>query len=99
MARFDFYKMPKGGGFLVDVQADLLSDLRTRLVVPLRPITEITKPMTRLNPIFKIGNVLFAFMPQQMAAIPLNELKERLGSLADHHNEMVTALDMVLQGF
>lgn len=99
MARFDFYRMPRGQGFLVDVQADILSDLRTRLVVPLRPLPEIGKPMTRLNPTFKIDGKIFLLMPQQMAAIPFIELKERLGSLMDHRDEIVIALDMALQGF
>ncbi|CAM5429606.1 hypothetical protein TMEC54S_03045 [Thauera mechernichensis] len=37
MARFDVYRNSAGEGFLLDVQADLLSHLNTRVVVPLLP--------------------------------------------------------------
>ena len=35
MARFDVYRNPDGNGFLLDVQADLMSHLKSRLVIPL----------------------------------------------------------------
>lgn len=34
MARFDVYKNAGGSGYLLDVQADLLNHLNTRIVVP-----------------------------------------------------------------
>ena len=34
MARFDIYPNPVGAGYLLDIQADLLSGLNTRVVVP-----------------------------------------------------------------
>ena len=37
MARFDVYASPDGSGCLLDVQADLLDSLNTRVVVPLMP--------------------------------------------------------------
>ncbi len=38
MARFDAWPNPDGIGWLLDVQADLLRDLNTRVVVPLMPL-------------------------------------------------------------
>ncbi len=35
MARFDLYRNPDGAGYLIECQADLLSDLNTRVVIPL----------------------------------------------------------------
>ncbi|MBS1183360.1 MAG: plasmid maintenance protein CcdB, partial [Proteobacteria bacterium] len=37
MARFDVFPNPGGSGYLLDVQADLLDGLNTRIVVPLLP--------------------------------------------------------------
>ena len=37
MARFDVYANPGKAGYVLDVQADLLSALNTRIVVPLMP--------------------------------------------------------------
>lgn len=34
MARYDVYSNP-GGGYVLDVQADLLNELKTRIVIPL----------------------------------------------------------------
>ena len=42
MARFDVYRNSAGEGFLLDVQADLLSYLNTRVVVPLLPSGGVT---------------------------------------------------------
>jgi toxin CcdB len=38
MARFDVYENPDGPGSLLDVQAELLDPLNTRVVVPLTPL-------------------------------------------------------------
>lgn len=55
MPKYDVFSNPSGDGFLLDVQSDLLSDLNTRVVVPLLPVTSAPKPATRLNPTFDIN--------------------------------------------
>lgn len=52
MAKFDVYARPNGAGYLLDCQADLLSDLSTRFVIPLLPLDEAPTPAARLNPVF-----------------------------------------------
>ncbi|MCC9624312.1 CcdB family protein [Thalassospira sp. MA62] len=47
MARGDLHRFEDG--YVVDVQSDLLSDLHTCVVVPLRPIREYGLPADRLN--------------------------------------------------
>lgn len=44
MARFVAYKNPEGEGDLLDVQADLLNHLNTRIVVPLLPVAAAPTP-------------------------------------------------------
>jgi toxin CcdB len=55
MAKFDVYALAQGRGYLIDCQANLLSDLNTRFVVPLLPLEEAPKPAARLNPVFDIA--------------------------------------------
>ena len=57
MGRFDVYPTPgRGGlGYVLDVQADLLKSLRTRVVVPLLPPDAAPKPARSLNPAFLIN--------------------------------------------
>jgi|TARA_R110000868_G_scaffold210072_4_gene460026 toxin CcdB len=48
MERYKVYKNMAGTGYLLDVQADILIGLSTRVVVPLMPLA----PARYLNPIF-----------------------------------------------
>ena len=52
MARFDLYHNPDGG-YLLDVQTDLLNHLNTRMVVPLLPMQTAPKPAATLNPVLR----------------------------------------------
>lgn len=56
MARFDVYANPGGTGYVLDVQADVLHELNTRIVVPLLPSAQAPLPAKRLNPVFAIGD-------------------------------------------
>lgn len=99
MARFDFYADPSGTGFLLDVQANLMSAFNTRVVVPLMPRRAAPKPAGRLNPMFQIDGKAFVMVTQFLAAIPISELKEKAGSLAHRDSEIGDALDMIFVGF
>lgn len=60
MPQFDVHKDRKGALYtlLLDVQADLLSHLDTRVVVPLAPRRRYpARPMRIVNPVLVIGSV------------------------------------------
>lgn len=101
MPRFDVHAMPsKGGaGYVLDVQADLLSNLATRVVVPLLPETSAPKPINDLNPIFEIEGERHVLIPQAVASIPCRELKRPVASLAAYHDTITRALDILLTGY
>ena len=99
MARFDVFRGGDGDVLFLDAQADILSDLRSRVVIPLLPSRRVTKPMARLNPVFLIEEERMVLMPQLMAAIPASELREFVASLTGSHDEIVNAIDMLFQGF
>jgi toxin CcdB len=40
MAKFDVYRHRNGSGYLLDLQADILSGLNTRFVAPLLPLSD-----------------------------------------------------------
>ena len=67
MARFDVFPNPDSKGFLLDVQADLLDGLNTRVVVPLIPIQSAPMPAKRLNPVFEIEAEPHVMVTQFMA--------------------------------
>jgi toxin CcdB len=101
MAQFDFYKNPRGGSYplLLDVQADVLSRLATRAVVPLMSLKRYgAKPITRLNPIAKIAAVDYVLLVQELSAMPASALVSKHGSLAARRADIVAALDLLLTG-
>lgn len=99
MARFDVYARPGGAGYVLDVQADVLSALNTRIVVPLLPLSEAPEPAKRLNPVFEVGSEPHVMVTQFMAAVPRGLLRSPVSNLAERDSEVMAALDMVLVGF
>lgn len=99
MARFDFYENRGGVGYLLDVQANLMSSLNTRIVVPLLPRRDGPKPAGRLNPVFQIEGKAYIMATQFVASIPVSELGDKIGSLARREVEIGDALDMIFVGF
>lgn len=99
MAKFDVYRQKQGGCHVLDCQADLLSDLNTRLVVPLLPIDEAPKPAIRLNPIFDVEGERLVMVTQFAASVPIRELGEIVQSLSPEQDVISAALDMLIIGF
>ncbi len=85
----------------MDVQATLLDDLNTRVVVPLVAkslLAEESYP--RLKPVIPVADALCVLVTTDIAAIPLSRLGERVGNVeAAHRGEIVAALDFLIQGF
>lgn len=99
MARFDVYANPDGNGFLLDVQADLMSHLNSRLVIPLVSTAIAPTPIKVLNPIVQIEDAAYLLLTQQMAAVPIQILKRPVLNVNDRRDEVVAAIDLLLQGF
>jgi len=99
MAKYDVYKIPSVEGLVVDVQADILEPLNTRMVVPLLPLDTAPKPAKRLNPIFDVDGAEFVMVTQFASAVRIGELGKPIGTLEPHFAEITAALDMLFQGF
>lgn len=69
MARYDFYRRAEGDGYLLDVQADLLKSLNTRVVIPLMPPNMAPVPGRRLNPTFTINGSDHVMVTQFLSAL------------------------------
>lgn len=100
MARLDVHPMPGKGrdGYVLDVQADLLSHLSTRTVVPLLPEAVAPQPISQLNPIFEIHGKRHVMVTQAVASISGRELKRAVAALTDQHDRVIRALDVLLLG-
>ena len=101
MARFDVYRGRGRGGapFLIDIQANLLSALSTRVVIPIVPLPQIRQLRTGLHLVVDIEGSEHVLLPELMAATDRRSLGPVVLSLADRHYEIVGAIDFLLQGF
>ena len=101
MPQFDIYRNPRKRRYpvLLDVQDDLLSQLSTRVVVPLMTLERYgARPITRLNPTATIDGTEYVAVFQELAAIPASVLGKPIGSLADQRFDFVTAIDLLFTG-
>lgn len=104
MAQYDVYPNPSPRSrdevpYLVDVQSDLLADLRTRLVMPLAHTgATLTQAPRRLSPTFVVEGHLLAALPHLSAGIDARQLRKPIASLAAHAADLRDALDAVLSG-
>jgi len=101
MAQFDLHRNPRGGTYplLLDVQADVLARLATRVVVPLISVKRHgARPITRLNPVVHVDDEDYVVLFQELAAIATSALGDRVGSLADRRAELVALADLLFTG-
>ena len=102
MACFEVFINPGNAEvpYLLDVQCDLLRDLHSRLVVPLRPIKRYANLRLphHLTPVFEIAGVICFMETPALAAVPSKILKTPLTSLVEHRAEITGALNFILRG-
>ena len=100
MAQFDVYRNSHRGSpapYLLDVQHEMFSGLKTRIVVPLMAVGRV-KLMTRLNPVFEIEGKKVVMSTTELAGIALKDVGETVGSLASERTQIIAALDYVFAG-
>jgi toxin CcdB len=100
MAQFDVLRNPRGGSYplVVDVQADVLERLATRVVVPMTRARKEIKPIRGLNPIANVQGVEYVLLFQELAAVARAELGPKVGTLAARRSELIAALDLLITG-
>ena len=102
MARFDVYKYDNPSVPLVlDVQADLLSDLSTCAVIPLVS-EEMSKheAVLKLKPVIEINGQNYILMTTDIGTVIKASLGKKVSNVEDEYRQIVTeALDFLFQGF
>jgi toxin CcdB len=104
MPQFHLYRnsnkaTQKNYPYLLDIQSNLLSDLRTTVVIPLMPKRLAgSHIITKLNPVIRVKNENFIVMTQSLAGIDRNVLGEPVNDLTQYRSEIFDAIDFVLSG-
>lgn len=104
MAQFIAYKNPnhrtkKLYPLLLDIQSNLLEELRTTIVIPLSP-SSISAPsaITKLCPQIDIEGKLYIALTQQIAGIDRSALGKEAYDLSSYRSEVIAALDFGISG-
>jgi toxin CcdB len=100
MAKFDVYLYSKDVPLVVDVQANLLSDLKTRVVVPLLPKAQAKQEaLPKLKPVIKVKEKEYIFMATDIGTISLSGTGGLVANVEDQRQTIIDALDFLFQGF
>lgn len=85
--------------YLLDVQSNLLSELETRVVVPLYTAAAMKgDALAVLTPRFEVEGKALVAMTPQVAGISRKELGAEVGRLTDQREEILRALDFLTTG-
>lgn len=103
MAQFDVYLNPnqethKAIPYLLDVQADLLDMLATRVVAPLILAEEMGTAARLLNPQFTINGTVVVMSTAELAGVANRSLGNKVTSLKNSRDEIIAALDLLFTG-
>ena len=103
MAQFDVYLNPNPSTrnvipYLLDVQADLLDSLITRVVVPLVLEHEMGQAAKRLNPLCQVNGVTVVMSSAELAGISTRLLGDKVASLKNRRDDIIAALDLLFTG-
>ena len=86
--------------YFLDIQSDLLQDLRTTVVIPLSPVRLAGKvAISRLNPMLELNGESYVALTQQLAGVDRSNLGKSVGSLGSYRTEIIAAVDFILSGF
>lgn len=85
--------------FLLDVQADLLEGLATRVVVPLYASGALRRaPVRELMPVFRVAGRAVVMATPELAGVPRKALGPMVADLGANRAAILAALDLLVTG-
>lgn len=104
MAQFDVYKNPskntrRAYPYIVDIQSPLISDIATRIVIPLGKLSHFkNEQMKGLTPEITYEGEQLLLLTPQLASVPAKMMKSPVGTLSHFRDEIIAALDFAITG-
>jgi len=104
MAQFDVFENANRSTkalypYLVDIQSNLLSELHTTVVIPLTPANNYTgNQIKNLHPTFELSGKRYLSMTTLIAGIDRSSLGEKVFSLVESRDEIISSLDFMITG-
>jgi len=99
--RFDVHKPPRASAasYVVEVQSDFVSELPTRMVIPLISVEKYRSPMKDFHPVFDLAGQSYVLLTHELGSVQKKFLQRPVDSLAAHRDEITRALDLLFTGF
>lgn len=104
MAQFTVFENPNRSKrtiypYLLDIQSDLLSELRTTVVIPLSPLRLAGKAViSRLCPVLEVNGESYVALTQQLAGVDRRDLGKAVCNLTDCRSDIIAAMDFIISG-
>ena len=104
MQRFHVYELRSATGraaypYVLNVQGELVDDLRTRVVVPLAPAAGFKgKAISRLMPLLDFGGESWVMLTAQLGAIRLRDMGKDVADLSGERFTIIAAIDVLRSG-
>jgi toxin CcdB len=85
--------------YLLDIQTNLLDELRTTVVLPLCPASLVSgAAISKLCPVLTIDTKEYVALTQQIAGIDRKFLGKAVCDLSLSRSEIIAALDFIISG-
>jgi toxin CcdB len=104
MSQFDVYINPSKKSreaypYIIDIQNALISDIATRIVIPLGRLTHFrNEKMDGLTPVVGYENEQFVLLTPQISSMSVKLLKNPVGSVESLRDEIIAAIDFAITG-
>ena len=101
MAQFDVYinqnrETSKLFPYFVDIQNDLHSIMKTRVVIPLTPSM---KPLDKLTPSIVIDGIKLVLSTSEITSIPISLCDTKVANIESCSSDIFDSLDFFIHGF
>ena len=84
--------------YLIDVQSNLLEDLKTTVVIPMTGVPWPASTITKLCPALTINGKVYIALTQQLSAIDKSSLGKPVIDFSSHRHELIAAIDFLISG-
>jgi toxin CcdB len=104
MSQFDVYINPSKKSreaypYIIDIQNALISDIATRIVMPLGRLNHFrNEKMDGLTPVVEYENEQFVLLTPQISSMSVKLLTKPVGSVESLRDEIIAAIDFAITG-
>ena len=104
MAQFDVFQNPskttrKHYPYVVDIQNPVISDIATRIVIPLGIMSMFKgEYMSKLTLEIEFDDQKYILLTPQLASIPSKHLKNPVGTIKHLRDDIIASLDFAITG-